>query len=44
MGLLRSPEPFIFDSYKHVVPPGPRQVAMALQSVRFLPHSLVRVE
>ena len=24
MGLLRSPDAFIFDSYKHVVPPGPR--------------------
>jgi hypothetical protein len=30
MGLLRSPEPFIFDSYKHVVPPGPRHFTFSL--------------
>ena len=38
MGLLRSPEPFIFASYKHVVPPGPRHFTF---SNTLLPHYLL---
>ena len=37
MGHLRSPEAFIFDSYKHVVPPGPRHFTF---SNTLIPHYL----
>jgi hypothetical protein len=43
MGLLRSPEPFIFYNYKHVVPPGPRHFTFSNTLLTHYPGDLLVV-